>query len=90
MTQPPEAAEEKPIGKVSHYFGHIGVMALDLTDALSVGDKLHVKGHTTDLVITVDSMQIEHQNVSQAKAGDSIGIKVGEKVRVGDMVYRVK
>jgi translation elongation factor EF-1alpha len=90
MTQPPAASEEKPIGKVTHYFGHLGVMALDLTDALSVGDKLHVKGHTTDLVLTVASMQIEHQNVAHAKAGDSIGIRVGDKVRVGDMVYRLK
>jgi translation elongation factor EF-1alpha len=90
MTQPPAAAEEKPIGKVTHYFGHLGVMALDLTDTLSVGDRLHIKGHTTDLVLTVESMQIEHGNVSHAKAGDSIGIKVGDKVRVGDMVHRLK
>ena len=87
MTDKP-AAEEKPIGVVTHYFGHIGVMALDLTQPLSVGTKIHVKGHTTDLVLTVDSMQIEHQDVTQAAPGASVGIKVSEKVRVGDHVYR--
>jgi hypothetical protein len=64
-------------------------MAVDLTDALSVGSKLHVKGHTTDLTITVDSMQVEHEAVTQAGSGASVGIKVGEKVRPGDEVYRV-
>jgi putative protease len=90
MTQPPADPEGKPVGKVTHYFGHLGVMALDLTDNLAVGDKLHIKGHTTDVVVMVESMQIEHQNVAQAKPGDSVGIKVGEKVRVGDLAYRAK
>ena len=90
MTGEARAPEEKPIGKVTHYFGKIGVMAVDLTDRLSVGERIHVKGHTTDLILTVDSMQIEHENVSEAKAGDSIGIKVSEKVRPGDMVYRAQ
>jgi translation elongation factor EF-1alpha len=88
MTSQPGAPEEKPIGEVTHYFSKIGVMALDLTDTLTVGEKIHVKGHTTDLVVTVGSMQIEHQNVQKAGPGDSIGIKVGEKVRPGDRVYR--
>jgi putative protease len=90
MTDQPSAAEEKPIGEVTHYFSKIGVMALDLTDALTVGEKIHVKGHTTDVIVTVGSMQIEHQDVQKAGPGDSIGIKVGEKVRPGDMVYRAK
>ena len=81
--------EEKEIGKVEDYFGHIGVIAVKLTGELSVGDKIRIKGHTTDFVQEITSMQIEHQNVSQAKAGDDIGIKVGEKVRHGDKVYRV-
>jgi translation elongation factor EF-1alpha len=83
-----EAAEGKPIGQVTHYFGHIRVMAVDLTDSLTVGEKIRVRGHTTDLVLTVTSMQIEHQNVPKAGAGDSVGIQVGEKVRPGDSVYR--
>jgi translation elongation factor EF-1alpha len=90
MTEQPEASQEKPIGQVTHYFGKIGVMAVDLTDKLSVGETIHVKGHTTDLVVTVDSMQIEHETVSEAGPGDSIGIKVGEKVRPGDTVYRAQ
>jgi len=90
MSQQAGASQEKPIGKVTHYFGHIGVMALDLAQPLSVGAKIHVKGHTTDLVLTVESMEIEHQAVTQAAAGASVGIKVSEKVRPGDQVYRVE
>jgi len=80
---------ETVIGKVSDYFAHINVMALTLESDLSVGDTIRVKGHTTDLTQTVDSMQIEHQNVQTAKAGDSIGIKVKERIRKGDTVYKV-
>ncbi len=88
MSEQAEAAEGKPIGEVTHYFGHIHVMAVDLTGNLAVGEKIRIKGHTTDLVLTVGSMQIEHQNVSQAGPGDSVGIEVAEKVRPGDSVYR--
>jgi len=88
MTRQEDAPEEKSIGEVTHYFGKIGVMALVLTDDLSVGDTVHIKGHTTDLILTVDSMQIEHETVPAAHTGDSIGVRVGEKVRPGDTVYR--
>ena len=80
---------ERPIGRVTHFFGKISVAAIDLTDALSVGDTIHIKGHTTDLTLTVDSIQIEHQSVQSAKAGDCVGIKVAEHVREGDTAYRV-
>jgi len=90
MTEQDAKPQEKPIGQVTHYFGKIGVMALDLSDTLSVGEQIHIKGHTTDLVLTVNSMQIEHESVPQANPGDSIGIKVGEKVRPGDTVYRAQ
>jgi len=90
MTEQASAPQEKPIGKVTHYFSKIGVMAVDLTDKLSVGERIHVRGHTTDLILTVDSLQIEHANVSEAKPGDSVGIKVSEKVRPGDTVYRAQ
>jgi len=80
---------ETVIGKVEDYFAHIGVIALKLQAELAVGDTIHVKGHTTDLTQTVDSIQIEHQDVQTAKAGDSIGIKVKERVRKGDTVYKV-
>ena len=88
MTEQAGASEEKPIGEVTHYFGKIGVMAVDLTDTLTVGEQIHIRGHTTDLILTVDSMQIEHQGVPKAGPGDSVGIKVGDKVRPGDTVYR--
>ena len=90
MTQQPDVPEQKPIGEITHYFGKIGVMAIDLSDDLTVGEAIHIKGHTTDLIVTVDSMQIEHQAVTKAGPGDSIGIKVGEKVRPGDKVYRAQ
>jgi putative protease len=83
------APEEKPLGEVTHYFGHISVVAIKLADKLAIGDTLHVRGHTTDLVFTVDSMQIEHESVTTAGPGATVGIKVTGKVRPGDHVYRV-
>jgi putative protease len=74
--------EEKKIGFVSNYFGKISVAAVEITDGIiSVGDTLHFLGHTTDCESRVSSMQIEHQSVSEAKKGDSVGIKVPEKVK---------
>ena len=89
MTEPAGASEEQPIGTVTHYFSRIGVMAMELSDTLEVGATIHVKGHTTDLVFTVDSMQIEHQQVAKAGPGQSVGIRAPDKVRPGDHVYRV-
>ena len=81
---------EEEIGHISHYFGHISVAAVEVTEgSVSVGEMLHFKGHTTDFEMQVESMEIEHEAVSEAKAGDSIGIKVPEKVRVGDKVFKV-
>jgi putative protease len=90
MTEQTDAQEEKPIGEVTHYFGNIGVMAIELTDTLSVGDTIHIKGHTTDFVTTVDSLQVEHESVTEAVPGQAVGIKVTEKARVGDMAYRAQ
>lgn len=80
---------EKEIGKVSDFFAHPVVAGIELTAALKVGDKIHIKGHTTDLEIDVDSMQIDNAQVTGAKTGDSIGIKVPDRVRMGDTVYKV-
>ncbi len=80
---------EKLIGKVTHWFGKIGVAALALTDKLAVGDRIHILGHTTDLEQEVTSMQIMHQDVAQAGPGDEVAIKVRNHVRVGDQVYKV-
>ncbi|MEK6834813.1 MAG: translation elongation factor-like protein [Nanoarchaeota archaeon] len=81
-------AEAKPIGKVSSYFSNIGVAAIDLTDKLKVGDKIRIKGNTTDFTQTVNSMQIEHKLVNEAKKGSSVGIKVDDRVRPNDLVYK--
>jgi selenocysteine-specific translation elongation factor len=80
---------EEPIGKVMDFFSRPVVAGIDLTGTLNVGDKIHIKGHTTDLELSVSSMQINNVDVKQAKAGDSIGIKVTERVRRGDTVYKV-
>ena len=81
---------EEEVGRISDYFKKIGVAAIEMTKgSLSVGDTIHIKGHTTDFTQTVDSIQVEHLSVSTAKAGDSIGIKVKDAVRDSDIVYKV-
>lgn len=82
--------EEEKIGVVSNYFSKISVAAVEITDGtVSVGDKLHFLGHTTEFETTVHSMQIEHQSITEAKKGDSVGIKVPERAREGDKVYKI-
>lgn len=81
--------EEKQIGKIVHYFGHIDVGIIELTDSLKVGDTIHIKGHSEDFTQTVESIQIEHDSVNEAKAGDSVGIKVTGRVHEQDIVYKV-
>lgn len=83
-----KASEEKPVGEVTHYFSHINVMAIQLTDRLAVGDHLHIVGHTTDLDCTIQSMEIEHRPVTQAGPGSSVGVKISGRVRPGDHVFR--
>ena len=80
---------EEIVGTVSDFFAHPVVAGIELTAGLSVGDKIRIKGHTTDLEMTVESMQVDNASVTEAKAGDSIGVKVSERVRGGDTVYKV-
>ncbi len=80
---------EEVIGKISDFFARPVVAGIELTATLKVGEKLHIKGHTTDLEFTVDSMQINNVDVNEAKAGDSVGIKVADRVRRGDTIYKV-
>jgi selenocysteine-specific translation elongation factor len=80
---------EEEIGHVSDFFAHPVVAGIELTGTLKVGDQIHIKGHTTDLEMTVNSMQINNVNVTEAKRGDSVGVKVTERVRHGDHVYKV-
>lgn len=80
---------ELEIGQVSDFFAKPVVAGITLTDTIKTGDKLHIKGHTTDLELTIESMQINNVNVTEGKAGDAIGIKVPDRVRHGDKVYKV-
>jgi len=80
---------EEVIGKVTDFFARPVVAGIEVTGRLNVGDKIHIKGHTTDMELTVDSMQINNVNVEAAKTGDSVGIKVSDRVRRGDTVYKV-
>ncbi len=85
-----EEIKGEVIGEVFTYFSHVSVAGIKLSGTLKVGDKIRIKGHTTDMEITVESMQIERKEVEEAKKGDSIGIKVPDKVRDGDKVYKVE
>jgi selenocysteine-specific translation elongation factor len=80
---------EVEIGKVSDFFTRPVVAGIELTAPLKVGDKLHITGHTTDMEITVESMQINNINVQEANPGDAVGIKVSDRVRRGDTVFKV-
>ncbi len=76
------------IGRVTHYFSHLSVAAVTLTAPLRVGDRIHVRGHTTDLVQAVASMEVEHRGVEQAGPGDDVALAVEEHVREHDLVFR--
>jgi len=82
--------EEKKIGEVMKFFGKINVAAIKLSEgSLKVGDTIHIVGHTTDVTQTVESMQIENKNVQEAGPGADIGIKVKDRMREHDVVYKV-
>ncbi len=81
---------EEEIGRVTHYFSHLAVAVVDITNGtLNVGDTIHIKGHTSDFTQKVESMQIEHDSIESAKTGQSIGLRVKEHVREHDVVYKV-
>jgi len=79
----------KEIGRVTHYFSKIGVAVLELSDKLSVGDRILIRGMTTNAEQTVDSMQIDRVDIESAEAGKSVGLKVEDRVREGDSVYKI-
>ena len=81
--------EEKLIGKITLFYGNISVGVIELSDSLSAGDMIHIKGSSSDFDQTVDSMQIEHEQVEKAEAGQAVGMKVAQKVHEGDQVYKV-
>jgi len=85
----PEEIEGKLIGKITHYFSKIGVAVIELDDILKSGETIRIIGGETDFEQVVDSMEVEHQKVETAKAGDSVGLKVSQEVREGYKVYKV-
>ncbi|MGA2667193.1 MAG: translation elongation factor-like protein [Patescibacteria group bacterium] len=85
-----EKSEGSSIGKITHYYDGLEVGIVELKAALNAGDKIKIKGHTTDIDQEVTSMQVEHKDVEAAKKGDVVGLKVTGRVREGDQVYKVK
>ena len=84
------AMAEEEIGKVTHYFGKIQVAAIEITGgSLSVGDTIHVKGHTSDFTQTVDSMELDGKSVDQATVGQAVGIRAADHARQHDAVFKV-
>lgn len=83
-------ASEKAIGKVTHYYTNIGVAIIELSNNINKGDTVRFKGHSSDFTQTVESIQVEHEQVETAGKGEVIGIKVDEHAREGDVVYRIK
>jgi translation initiation factor IF-2 len=81
-----EALQE--VGRVSHFFAKINVAIIEVEEPISVGDRIFIKGPTTDIEQTIESMEIEHEKVQQAKSGQSIGMKVNARVRENDIVYK--
>jgi translation elongation factor EF-1alpha len=85
------AANEEALGTITHYYSHLGVVVVQLNKGtLKTGDMIHVKGHSTDFIQKVESMEFEHQHVDQASAGQSVGLKVVDHAREHDIVYLVK
>jgi translation initiation factor IF-2 len=82
--------EEKVVGKVTNFFNKIMVAGIDITDGkVKMGDRIRIKGSTTDFEMTIESMQIDREPVQEAVAGQSIGVKVPSDIRVGDSVYLI-
>lgn len=81
---------DKPIGKVAHYYDKIGVAVIDVEDgSLKVGDTVKFSGHENEFTQKIESMQLEHEQVQEAKKGMSVGVKVDQKVKENDLVYNV-
>ena len=76
------------IGRITHFFAKIDVAVIELKNSLNVGETIVIKGPSTDFEQVVDSMQIEHKNVQKAEAGQSVGLKVQQRVRETDTVYK--
>ncbi|MEN6385377.1 MAG: translation elongation factor-like protein [Phycisphaerales bacterium] len=80
---------EEIIGTVSDFYAHNDAAGVELTATLELGDHIIIKGHTTDIEMTVNEIQIDHADVAKAKAGESVGLKVPDRVRKGDHIFKV-
>lgn len=83
-----EEGEVIEVGRVTHFFNKISVAVVELKAPLAVGDRIMIKGPSTDFEQVVESMQIEHKNVARAEAGQMVGLKVNQRVREKDIVYK--
>lgn len=81
--------KEKLVGEVTHYFSKIGVAVVKLKDKLKIGDKIKIVGGQREFEQEVKSMQIEHKDIKEAPKGKEIGLKVDQKVKEGDKVYKI-
>jgi putative protease len=77
------------VGKITHYYNKIGVAVVELTDTLRVGDTIKISGHGRDFTQVVNSMQVEHEQIQEAKKKQAVGLKVDQEVKEGDEVFRV-
>ncbi len=82
-------ADKKLVGKITHYFSKIGVGVIELKDTIKIGDKISIEGATTNIQQEIKSMQVHGKEVKEAKKGDDIGMKVSDRVREGDQVFKV-
>ncbi|MEK7549013.1 MAG: translation elongation factor-like protein [Patescibacteria group bacterium] len=81
--------KQKPIGKITHYYGHLGVAIIKFNRNVKKGEEVHFKGTHTDFTQEIESIQYDHKDIEVAKKGQDVGIKVKEKVREGDEIYGV-
>lgn len=81
--------EEKQVGVITHYFSKIAVGIIELCEPLKVGDRIHIRGAHDDFTESIDSMQIEHKTVQEANPGESVGVKVAQKVHPHDKVFKI-
>ncbi|MFX1509469.1 MAG: translation elongation factor-like protein [Promethearchaeota archaeon] len=84
-----EQAMKTPAGKITHYYSKINVAVIELSAPLKRGDKIAIEGATTEFTQTVKSMQIEGEDIESAQSGQAIGLKVKDRVRIGDTIYRI-
>jgi translation elongation factor EF-1alpha len=89
ITEGGEKMAGKQIGQITHYFDHIGVAVVELTETMHVGDTIHILGHSTDFKQDVTSLQVEHKVIEEAKPGDDVALKVIQAVHPNDKVFKL-